>query len=98
MLRTRFALCISPDPDTMYVTHQSFNLSHFGAHTELFDKSFVPSTVRLWNKLSLDIWHSPSLHAFKAKLVQPKVMAIGTCSYLHIHQCLGASQLNVFVV
>ena len=37
------------------VSHQRSDRYHFRARTTLFDKSFVPSPVRLWNQLPSEI-------------------------------------------
>ena len=52
-------------------TRRPFNLTHFQARTDLFDRSFFPSTVRLWNQLPLDTRNSASLQSFKSKLYKP---------------------------
>ena len=36
--------------------------------TQIYYQSFIPSSVRLWNELSLEIRNSPSLNIFKNKL------------------------------
>ena len=85
-------------------TRRPFNLTHFQARTELFDKSFFPSTVRLWNQLPLETRNSTSIHTFKSKILKPvprptkfpQLFNIG-CRFTAIHHTrlrLGASPLN----
>ena len=58
-------------PETpKYNTRQVFNLPHFRARADLFNNSFLPSTVRLWNELPWDIRNSASLPIFKSKLLK----------------------------
>ena len=40
--------------------------------TETFSRSFIPHTIRLWNKLDKTIRDSPSLDLFKEALKGPK--------------------------
>ena len=87
-----------------YETRQKFDLPHFRARTDLFNKSFFPSSVRLWNELPLNLRLSPSLQEFKSNLLQPikrpvlfpKLFNCGKrfLSILHTRLRLGASQLN----
>ena len=46
----------------------SENFYSFSCRTARFQQSFFPSTINLWNSLSVDICHSVSLPIFKAKL------------------------------
>ena len=85
-------------------TRQRFDLPHFRARTELFNNSFCPSTVRLWNELPLDTRNSESPAIFKSKLykrfpqsrVNAKLYNFGNrfLSILHTRLRLGSSQLN----
>ena len=71
---------------------------------ELFNNSFLPSTIRLWNKLPSDIRQSSSLSIFKSKLLthygHPRVcpdwynFGDRYASVLHTRLRLGSSQLN----
>jgi hypothetical protein len=51
-----------------YDTRRRPALYPFRARTSLFDKSFFPTTVRLWNQLSPEIRNSHSVSQFKTKL------------------------------
>ena len=95
----------TPDPGTpTYITRQQFDLSRFRARTDLFDKSFFPSTVRLWNELPMDVRNSTSPLAFKSKITKqivrpikfPELYNFGVrfVAVLHTRLRLGASQLN----
>ena len=87
-----------------YNTRQSSDLPRFRTRTDLFSKSFFPSTVRLWNALPLEIRNSPSLAQFKSKLqnipsrpvIFPQLYNFGSrfASILHTRFRLGSSQLN----
>ena len=87
-----------------YTTRQHCDLPHFRARTELFDKSFFPSAVRLWNELPIDVRQSRSLQVFKSKLCQPVPRSMNFpelynfgdrfISVQHTRLRLGASQLN----
>ena len=94
-----------PDIDPLrYETRQRFDLPHFRARTDLYDKSFFPSATRLWNELPLTLRHSLSLQEFKSKLLpaierpvsSPELLNYGKrfLSILHTRLRLGASQLN----
>ena len=102
------ALCSilsTASPDTgNYTTRQQFDLPHFRARTDLFDKSFFPSTVRLWNQLPLEIRNSDSIQKFKSSITQPVVRPIKFdelynfgnrfLAVQHTRLRLDASQLN----
>ena len=87
-----------------YHTRQQFNLTHFRARTELFDDSFFPSTVRLWNQLPLETRNSASIGIFKSNITKSVVRAIKYpelynfgdrfLAVQHTRLRLGASQLN----
>ena len=93
----------APETST-YRTRQQFDLPHFRARTELFDKSFFPSTVRLWNELPIDVRNSPSISIFKSKISHtvtrpvkyPELYNFGKrfIAIQHTRLRLGASQLN----
>ena len=60
--------------------------------TEIYSKSVIPSSIKLWNQLDIDIRNSPTLTAFKAKLklhfkppVVPKLYLIGDRSLSVYH-------------
>ena len=57
-----------PPTASNYSTRNRPSLYSFCARTSLFDKSFFPSTIRLWNQLSNDVRNSPNVNLFKAKL------------------------------
>ena len=93
------------DTETLrYETRQRFDLPHFRARTDLFDKSFFPAGVRLWNELPLNIRQSSSLKEFKSTLLPPierpvsfpELLSYGKryLTILHTRLRLGASQLN----
>ena len=46
---------------------KSFTL--FASRTERFNKSFLPSTTRLWSNTSIDVRSIPSLRVFKKSLL-----------------------------
>ena len=85
-------------------TRQGSGLSHFRARTDLFNNSFFPSTVRLWNELPKDIKNSESLSVFKSKLgnlfiqtpIPSQLYNHGNrfVAILHTRLRLGSSQLN----
>ena len=92
-------------PDTgNYTTRQQFDLPHFRARTDLFDKSYFPSTVRLWNQLPLEIRNSDSIQKFKSNITQPVARPIKFdelynfgnrfLAVQHTRLRLDASQLN----
>ena len=99
------SIITSPPTDTQrYRTRQQFDIPHFRARTELFDKSFFPSTIRLWNQLPLDIRNSASLLTFKSKIAKkiiqptkfPELFNLGDrfIAIQHTRLRLGASPLN----
>ena len=85
-------------------TRQQFDLPHFRARTDLFDNTFFPSTIRLWNQLPLDVRNSTSIYSFKSKITHypirpikyPELYNIGNrvLSIHHTRLRLDASQLN----
>ena len=58
----------SVDTRNRYNVRSRMNLSLFRTRTNLFDSSFFPSTVRLWNKLPQNIRNSEDHVEFKKKL------------------------------
>ena len=97
-----------PDPHLQAPnTRQKFDLPRFRARTVLFDKSFFPSTVRLWNELPVDIRKSPSISVFKSKISHPveRSLAFDELSNFgdrfnaiqHTRLRLGANQLNSYL-
>ena len=95
-----------PTADTPinYNTRRRFDLPHFRARTDLFDKSFFPSATRLWNLLPLNIRNAPTLSQFKSKLSSSphrlvkhsSLVNVGNryLSILHARLRMGRSQLN----
>ena len=58
-------------------------------HTNRLYHSFVPSSIRLWNSLNLDIKQSTTIASFKSKLVQ-------LCQIKKVpYYCYGPRQLNI---
>ena len=41
----------------------------FASRTERFNKSFLPTTTRLWNNSSINVRSTPSLRVFKKSLL-----------------------------
>ena len=48
-----------------YFLRNSENLITLARRTELYSKSIIPSSVKLWNDLDLSVRNSPSLSVFK---------------------------------
>ena len=60
--------------------------------TEIYSKSVIPSSIKLWNKLDIEIRNSPTLTSFKARLklkfkppVVPKLYLTGDRSLSVYH-------------
>ncbi len=53
---------------TTYNLRNSQNFRNINCNTQLFSKSFLPSTVHLWNNLPPDTRNSESLNIFKRKI------------------------------
>ena len=93
-----------PETPVNYNTRRHFDLPHFRARTEIFDKSFFPSATRLWNLLPLDTRNSPTLSQFKSKLTRKpctlvkhqSLLNLGKryLAILHARLRMGRSQLN----
>jgi hypothetical protein len=71
------------------------------ARTNLYRDSFLPSTIRLWNELPLEIKHATSLNIFKSQLNLnlspiPQYYNAGSRQYqiLHARLRMGCSNLN----
>ena len=85
-------------------TRRPCGITHFQARTELFDKSFFPSTVRLWNRLPIETRNSPTIQVFKSKISEqvprstkfPSLFNLGDRrdAIHHTRLRLGASPLN----
>ena len=85
-------------------TRRPCSITHFQARTDLFDKSFSPSTVRLWNWLPIETRNSPTIQVFKSKISKPVPRSTKFPSLFYfgdrrdaIHHTrlrLGASPLN----
>ena len=86
------------------------NLKHFtlfASRTERFNKSFFPSTTRLWNNLSIDVRSTLSLSVFKksllsyfpfpAKNVLYEVALDRFSSIIHTRLRLHACALNYYL-
>ena len=94
----------TPETPVNYNTRRRFDLPHFRARTDIFDKSFFPSATRLWNLLPFDIRNSPTLSQFKSNLISkscilvkhPSLLNLGKRYYaiLHARLRMGRSQLN----
>lgn len=54
--------------NTNYNLRDGNNIKLPFCRTELFRRSFLPYTIRLWNKLEHSIRNSPSVHSFKRAL------------------------------
>ena len=80
------------------------NIKQVKFTTKRYGDSFLPSTIRLWNNLPLDIRESESLEIFKSKLKTTLLSVDYTPSYFsygkrfpnicHTQLRLGYSQLN----
>ena len=51
-----------------HISCRRFDLPHFRARIDIFDKSFIPPATRLWNLLPSQNRNSPSLSQFKRRL------------------------------
>lgn len=84
-----------------YNLRNSDDLRIIHSNTNLFYNSFLPSTIREWNRLPVDIKTSPSLSIFKLRLNQrfkkaPKYFYAGSRlgQILHARLRLDCSSLN----
>ena len=92
-------------PETReYTTH---NLRHGNnivlpsTRLKTFKRSFIPFSIRLWNALSVEVRHAPSLNDFKNHLHkdnnEPNVLYYYGSRWASVHHtriCLGCSKLN----
>ena len=62
-------LSVQVSERTSYSLRNLKNFPLFASRTERFNKSFFPSTTRLWNNTSIDIRSSPFLRVFKKSLL-----------------------------
>ena len=51
-----------------HFTRQSNNFTDIRTRTSLYSNYFLPSTIKLWNNLSIDIRNSGSLNIFKSRI------------------------------
>jgi ribonuclease P/MRP protein subunit RPP40 len=86
---------------TRYNLRNDPNLTSFAARTELFKRSFFPSTTPLWNSLSPEIRNSENIRTFKKHLNQdvpqpkPWYNAGGRrLSLIHAQLRMGCSNLS----
>ena len=100
----------APDDNHPYNTRRQSDIGRrpalppFITRLTLFDKSFFPSTIKLWNLLPLDIRNLPTLGQFKKSISSPKtcpvkfpkLLNVGKryLSILHSRLRMGRSQLN----
>ena len=89
--------------DTNRTLRNSTTTTLPGNRTTRFQKSFIPDTIRKWNKLPLSIRSQPSLKKFKSSLLKilgakrpPKYYSLGSKqgNALHTQLRLGMSKLN----
>ena len=67
----------APTTNTVtYNTRQQFDLPHYRARTELYDKYFFQFTVTLWDELPVDIRNYDSIQLLKSKISQTVVRPI----------------------
>jgi hypothetical protein len=60
---------------SLYSLRNSENVTNIPSRTNLYNESFLPSTITLWNSLPVEIRNSPSLSSFKqaiSKSAPPK--------------------------
>ena len=87
-----------------YNTRHSSDLHHFRARTDLFNRSYFPSTTRLWNSLPLEVRNLNTLKEFKnhVKVNIPRPVKQDSLYYvgkrfpavLHARLRMGRRQLN----
>ena len=59
-----------PSTTRRYSSNNANNIPLVRVNNNYFISTFFPSTINEWNKLSLSIRNSTSLHIFKVKLLQ----------------------------
>ena len=92
---------------TSYLLRNLKHFTLFASRTERFNKSFFPSTTRLWNNLNIDVRSPLSLSVFKksllsyfsfpAKNVLYEVVLDRFSSIIHTRLRLGACALNYYL-
>ena len=65
----RNLLSVQVSERTSYSLRNLKNFTLFASRTERFNKSFFPSTTRLWNNISIDVRSTLSLSVFKKSLL-----------------------------
>ena len=58
----------SVEDSTTYNLQNANNFRHTLSRTKLYYKSFLPSSIRAWNDLSLEVRQSNMIKSFKYKL------------------------------
>ena len=66
-LNTAFPFIPHADTSFSHDTHRKLDIPHFWARTDLFNKSYFPSSIRLWNLRPLHTRNAASLTLFKHK-------------------------------
>lgn len=84
-----------------HYTRQSQNIIEVGTRTNFYSEYFLPSTIKLWNRLPLYTRNSTSLNIFKQRISKrvikpPDYYYLGTRlgQVLHTRLRLGSSSLN----
>ena len=94
----------NPNSERHYYTRQADDLPSIRARTDVFNNSFFPSAIRLWNQLPLDVRNSTTLTEFKNKIkitiprpvkdIQLYYIGSRFPAIIHTRLRLGRSQLN----
>ena len=58
----------SVEDSTIYNLRNENNLRHTLTRTQLYYRSFLPSSIRAWNDLALEVRQSSSIQSFKYQL------------------------------
>ena len=58
----------SVEDSTIYNLRNANNLRHTLTRTQLYYRSFLPSSIRAWNDLALEVRQSSSIQSFKYQL------------------------------
>ena len=83
---------IPPPHQSQYSLRNQDVVGRIGARTEKFQSSFYPNCISEWNKLDPEIRITPSIAAFKSKLlsiIRPPAKPV-----FGIHDPLGLSYLS----
>ena len=76
MVPQYLSLLVSRPGQQQYNLRNSLNIPEIFGTNEMYRQSFLPSAVKVWNKLSLDIRQSTSVNSLKIEVSGEKLISV----------------------